>query len=57
MIHVSIVSFSTLNIIFVAHTIISFEIPFMIFDGTLANCNALIIQLCWMEYIYIYIYI
>ena len=45
MIRVSIVSFSALNVIFVAHTFISCEIAFMIFDGTLANCNALIIQL------------
>ena len=49
MIRVSVVSFSALNIIFVAHTFISFETAFMIFDGTLANCNALIIQSCGTE--------
>ena len=40
MTRVSIVSFSAFNVIFVAHTFISCEIAFIIFDGTLANCNA-----------------
>ena len=40
---VSIVWFSAFNVVFVAHTFICCEIAFMIFDGTLGNCNAFII--------------
>ena len=43
MTRVSVVLFSALNVIFVAHTFISCEIEIVIFDGTLANCNSLII--------------
>ena len=43
MTRVLIVLFSAINVIFVAHTFISCEMAIMIFDGTLVNCNVLII--------------
>ena len=45
MICVLIVLFSAVNVTFVVYTFISCEIVFMIFNGALANFNALIIQL------------
>ena len=49
MICVLIVLFSAVNVTFVVYTFISCEIVFMIFNGALANFNALIIQLFGIE--------
>ena len=49
MICVLIVLLSAVNVTFVVYTFISCEIVFMIFNGALANFNALIIQLFGIE--------